>query len=69
MFILDTDIIPRISGDHLPILVSFSKDKQKSKSSRFYRFNNLLLTDDIFKQELKQHIQNIKNDYKLSNDP
>ena len=69
MFILDTDIITRISSDHSPILVSFSKDKQKSKRSRFYRFNNLLLTDDIFKQELKQHIQNIKNDYKLSNDP
>ena len=29
----------------------------------------MLLSDDIFKEELKQHIQNIKNDNELSNDP
>ena len=26
-FILDTDIIPAISSDHSPILISFSKEK------------------------------------------
>ena len=67
--ILDTDIIPAISSDHSPILISFSKDKQNNKSSGFWKFNNLLLSDDIFKEELKQHIQNIKNDNELSNDP
>ena len=55
-FILDTDIIPAISSDHSPILISFSKDKQNNKSSGFWKFNNLLLSDDIFKEELKQHI-------------
>ena len=59
-FISDTDIIPTISSDHSPILISFSKDKQNNKSSRFWKFNNSLLSDDIFKEELKQHIQNIK---------
>ena len=68
-FILDTDIIPAISSDHSPVLISFSKDKQNNKSSGFWKFNNLLLSDDIFKEELKQHIQNIKNDNELSNDP
>ena len=34
-FILDTDIIPAISSDHLPILISFSKEKQSNKSSGF----------------------------------
>ena len=29
----------------------------------------MLLSDEIFKEELKQHIQNIKNDNELSNDP
>ena len=66
---IDTDIIPAISSDHSPILISFSKDKQNNKSSGFWKFNNLLLSDDIFKEELKQHIQNIKNDNELSNDP
>ena len=68
-FILDTDIIPAISSDHSPVLISFSKDKQNNKSSGFWKFNNSLLSDDIFKEELKQHIQNIKNDNELSNDP
>ena len=66
--ILDTDKIPAISCDHSPILISFSKDKQNNKSSGFWKFNNSLLSDDIFKEELKKHIQNIKNDNELSND-
>ena len=68
-FILDTDIIPAISSDHSPVLISFSKDKQNNKSSGFWKFNNSLLSDDIFKEELKQHIQKIKNDNELTNDP
>ena len=68
-FILDTNIIPAISSDHSSILISFSKNKQNNKSSRFWKFNNSLLSDDIFKEELKQHIENIKNDNELSNDP
>ena len=68
-FILDTDIILGISSDHLQILISFSKDKQNNKNSRFWKFNNSLLSDDTFKEELKQHIQNIKNGNELSNAP
>ena len=34
-FILDTKIIPAISSDHSPILISFSKEKQNSKSYGF----------------------------------
>ena len=68
-FILDTDIIPAISSDHSPILISFSKEKQHSKSSGFWKFNNSLLSDNIFKEKLKQHIQNIESDNELSNDP
>ena len=67
-FILDIDVIPAISSDHSQILISFSKDKQSNKSSGFWKLNNSLLSDVIFK-ELKQHIQNIKNDNELSNDP
>ena len=66
---LDTDIIAAISGDHSPILISFCKDKQNNKSSGFWKFNNSLLSDEIFKEESKQHIQNIKNDNEHSNDP
>ena len=44
-FILDTDIIPIISSDHSPILISFSKEKQNNKSSGFWKFNNALLCD------------------------
>ena len=68
-FILDTDIIPAISSDHSPILISFSKEKQHSKSSGFWKFNNSLLSDNTFKEKLKQHIQNIESDNELSNDP
>ena len=59
-FILDTGIILAISSDHSPILLSFSKEKQNNKSSGFWKFNNSLLPDNIFKEKLKQHIQNIK---------
>ena len=68
-FILDTDIIPAISSDHSPILISFSKEKQHSKSFGFWKFNNSLLSDNIFEEKLKQHIQNIESDNELSNDP
>ena len=68
-FILDSDIIPAISSDHSPILLSFSKEKQDSKNSGFWKFNNSLLSDNIFKEKLKQHIQNIKSDNELSSDP
>ena len=68
-FILATDIIPTISTDHSLILISFSKEKQDSKSSGFWKFNNSLLSDNIFKEKLKQQIQNKKNDNELSNDP
>ena len=61
-FILDTSIILAISSDHSPILMSFSKEKQNNKSSGFWKFNNSLLSDNIFKEKLKQHIQNIKNE-------
>ena len=68
-FILDTDIIPAISSDHSSVLIYFSKEKQDSKSSGFWKFNNSLLSDNIFKEKLKQHIQNIESDNELSNDP
>ena len=64
-FILDTDIILAISSDHSLILISFSKEKQDSKSSGFWE----LPSDKIFKEKLKQHIQNIESDNQLSNDP
>ena len=39
-FVLDADVIPAISSDHSPILISFSKEKQNGKSSGFWKFNN-----------------------------
>ena len=33
------------------------------------KFNNSLLSDNIFKEKLKQHIQDNKNDNELSNNP
>ena len=55
-FLLETDKVPAISSDHSPILISFSKEKQDGKSSGFWKFNNSLLSDNIFKEKLKQHI-------------
>ena len=66
--ILDTDIISTVSSEDSLILISFSKEKQNNKSLGFWKFNNLLLSDNIFKEKLKQHIQNIKNDNEISND-
>ena len=43
-FILDTDIIPAIFCDHLPILIFFSKEKQNSERSGFWKINNSLLS-------------------------
>ena len=69
-FILDTNIILAISSDHSPILISVFKEKQNSKSYiRFWNFNNSLLSGNIFKEKLKQHLQNIKNNSELSSDP
>ena len=61
-FFISNNIQEFISSDHSPILISFSKDRQNNKSSEFWKFNNSLLSDDIFKEEIKQHIQNINND-------
>ena len=68
-FILDTNIIPAISSDHSSTLISFCKDKQNNKSSGFWKFDNFLVSDNIVKEKIKQHIQNIKNDNELSNEP
>ena len=68
-FILDTDIIPAISSDHSPILISCSKEKQDNESSGFWKLNNSFLSHNIFKEKLKQHMQNVKNDNELSSDP
>ena len=58
-------MIPAISSDHSTILIFFSKEKRNKSSG----FNNSLLSDNIFKEQLKQHVQNIKNYNELSNDP
>ena len=71
-FALDTDIITAISSDHLSILISFSKEKHNNQSSGFWKFNNSLLSGNIFKEKLKQHIQKKKKkkkDNELSNEP
>ena len=67
-FVLDTGIIPVISSDHSPILISFIKEN-KISNVQGTKFHNLLLSDNIFKQNLKLHVQNIKNDNGLSIDP
>ena len=63
-FILDTEIKLDFSSDHSPI-----KEKQSQHKSRSWKFNNSSLFDNIFKEKLKQHIQNIKDDNDLSNNP
>ena len=67
-FILDIDIIPAISSDHSSILISFSK-KKKKKSYGFWKFNNSLLSENIWEEKLKQCIKNIKNNNEVSNHP
>ena len=39
------------------------------KSSGFWKFNNSLPSDKIFKEKLKQHLQNIRSDNEHSSDP
>ena len=67
-FILDIDIIPAISSDHSSILISFSK-KKKKKSYGIRKFNNSLLSENIWEEKLKQCIKNIKNNNEVSNHP
>ena len=69
MLVLDTNIIPAISSGHSPILIYFSKEKQNNESSGFWKFDNSLLSDNIYKEKSNNHIQHIKNNNELSNHP
>ena len=61
--------MPAISSEHSPTLISFSKEKQSNKIYGFWKFNNSLLSENIWEEKLKQRIKYIKNDNELSNDP
>ena len=67
-FIVHTEIIPAIFR-YSPILTSLFKEKENNKGSRFWKFNTLLLSENILEEKLQQHIHNIKNGNKHSNDP
>ena len=54
-------------SDHSPISILFSKEKQTQNGSGFWKFNNSLWFDNIFKENLKHHIQNIKSDFNSLN--
>ena len=42
--------------------------KKPSVGNFFWKFSNWLLSEKVFKEKSKQHIQNIKKDDELSND-
>ena len=67
-FIVHTEIIPAIFR-YSPILTSLFKEKENNKGSGFWKFNTLLLSENILEEKLQQHIHNIKNGNKHSNDP
>ena len=55
-----TDILPALSTDHSPNLISFCLDNSEEKSAGFWKFNNSLLLEENFTSNLEAFIKKTK---------
>ena len=58
-FINNTDILPALSTDHPPLLISLLCDKSDKNGNGFWKFNSSLVCDEVYLEKMKK-----KNDYK-----
>lgn len=59
-YINTTDILPALSTDHSPVLISFCLENIEEKSAGFWKFNSSLLFDDQFTSILEAFIKETK---------
>ena len=52
-----TDILPAISTDHSPILISFCLENSEEKSADFWKFKNSLLLEEVSTSILEEFIK------------
>ena len=60
-FVNNTDILPALSTDHPPLLISLLSDEHNKKCSRFWQFNNSLVYDEVYVKKMKKIIAKISN--------
>ena len=65
-YVKTTDILNAFSTDHSPVFCSFSLYDEFKKGKGFWKFNNYLITNTAFVEQMNIFIQDVKNEF--SND-
>ena len=53
-FINNTDILPALSTDHPPLLISLLCDKSDKNGNGFWKFNSSLVCDEVYLEKMKK---------------
>ena len=65
-YVKTTDTLNAFSTDHSPVFCSFSLYDEFKKGKGFWKFNNSLITNTAFVEQMNTFIQDVKNEF--SND-
>ena len=61
-FVTDTDIVSGYRTDHLGIILKL-KLLENERGKGYWKFNNTLIKDDLYIEEIKKTIEEVKNTY------
>ena len=68
-FISDVKILPSFMSDHSPVCISINTMPETSRGRYAWKFNNTLLQDDTFPTLLRNHLDSLKSDLDLFENP
>ena len=60
-FVNNTDILPALSTDYSPLLISFLSDKSDKNGNSFWKINNSFVYDEVSVEKKKKIITKINN--------
>ena len=67
-FVNYTDILPAISTDHSPVLISLSNDNSDNNGRGLWKHDSSLVYDDFYVENMKKVITKINTSNKFNED-
>ena len=58
----NTDVLASLLTDHSPISVSYYKNEESNRGRGFWKFNNSLIENEEFVQQMKKYISDTLNE-------
>ena len=68
-FVNYTDVLPALSTDHSPVLISLSHDNFDNNVCGLWKFNSSLVHDEVYDENMKKLITKINTSNNLSGIP